>query len=139
MKKRISIPLLFVIIFLILLTSNINALHLHDVSLYNIKDKDKFNNDLLFFENGIIIGRTYMTIKSKDAGVLQYVDLSIQGDQTKEIRSGVFGFFIVSVPLGRYKISGSKPGFYNNSIDVGLYWFKPFALGIIKLEKIGWN
>lgn len=123
----------------IIITSNINAISLKRNSEENIQIHDKINCDPLLIENGIVIGRTVMTIKSKPGGLLQYVNISIEGEVIKNIKTGRFGLFIIIIPIGRYKFTASKPGFYNSYRYLTLYWFKPFAIVSFKLEKIGWN
>ena len=139
MNKKILQLYILILLVGILLTSNINANSFEILTNKN----DQIYNDSTFeksiINNGIIFGRTIMTIKSNPCGPLQFCNISIEGEVTKNKKSGVFGFFIVRVPIGHYYLLASKFGFHSSFAYVKLFRFKPFSIVTFKLEKKGWN
>lgn len=139
MIKRIVAKSLLIIMVSIILTSDINAISLEDSTNKNFKIYDRTNNEFIMIENGVIFGITIMTINSKPCGLLEFVNITIEGEVKKDIKSGLFGFFIARVPIGKYYILANKLGFHSSYAYVRLFQFKPFAFITFKLEKKGWN
>jgi len=139
MIKKIVAKSLLLIIVSILLISNINAISLEDSTNKNIQIYDRTNYESILIENGVIFGITIMTINSNPCGLLEFVNIAIEGEVKKDIKSGLFGFFIARVPIGKYHILASKLGFHSSYAYVRLFQFKPFAIITFKLEQKGWN
>jgi hypothetical protein len=131
----------FIIIFLFFITviSCIDATSLTNYAYEYTPYQGKTNSNVPVIDNGILFGRTIMTINSDPCGPLQFVNISIKGEVTKEIKSGVFGFFISRIPIGRYLVTASIFGFHSTYTCVNLFRFKPFVIITLKLEKKGWK
>jgi hypothetical protein len=138
MKNKRFLLFILLSLFSVLLNSSINANTFTDKFDF-IESAGKINCEILTINNGIIIGRTIMTINSKTCGSLEFVNITFTGEQTKKIKSGLFGFFIVRIPIGKYFVSASKYGFHDTYTNVMLFTFKPFAIITLKLEKKGWD
>lgn len=139
MNKKILLISIPLILFLTIATSSINAIS-YDIKITEkILTHDEIKYEPLLIENGIVFGRTIMNINYKPCGPLEFVNISFYGEETKNIKSGLFGFFIARIPLGKYLVIASKYGFESSFTYVNLFRFKPFAITIFKLEKIGWN
>ena len=140
--KKIVLILLLIILVCIMGISNINAISFIGNPEEIIQIQDRINNDPLLIDNGIVFGRTIMSIKSKRCGPLQFVNISFEnenGEVIKNIKSGMFGFYIVRIPIGRYLVTATKFGFHSSFTYLTLFRFKPFAVAPFKLDKIGWN
>jgi len=136
-KKIKKLPIL--IIFIILLISNINATSFENITTHKDQIYGSSNYNKTLLNNGIIFGRTIMTINSNPCGSLEFVNITFKGEETKKTKSGLFGFFIVRIPIGKYFVVASKYGFHDAYTNVMLFRFKPFVIITLKLEKRGWN
>jgi hypothetical protein len=130
---------ILVSLYCIILNTGIDALSITNNNYEFTRSHIIINKNVSLIDNGIVFGRTIMSINSNPCGPLEFVNITFKGEETKKIKSGLFGFFIVSMPIEKYFVVASKFGFHDTYTYAMLFRFKPFAIITLVLEKKGWN
>ncbi|KYK32412.1 MAG: hypothetical protein AYK22_09230 [Thermoplasmatales archaeon SG8-52-3] len=137
-NKKLTFFILLTL-FSIILTTGIEAFSITNNNYEFTRSHGEKNSNVSLINNGIVFGRTIMAINSNPCGPLEFVNITFKGEETIKIKSGLFGFFIVKIPIGKYFVAASKYGFYDAYTYVMLFRFKPFAIITLILDKRGWN
>jgi hypothetical protein len=135
--KKLTFFILIVIC--LILISGIDAHYITQNNYKFTRFHSEINSNVTFINSGIVFGRTIMAINSNPCGSLDFVNITFKGEETIKIKSGLFGFFIVRIPIGKYFVTASKYGFYDAYTYTMLFRFKPFAIITLILDKRGWN
>jgi len=130
---------ILVSLFCVILNTGIDALSITNNNYEFTISHNAINSSVSLVNNGIVFGRTIMAINSNPCGPLEFVNITFKGEETIKIKSGLFGFFIVRIPIGKYFVAASKYGFYDAYTYAMLFRFKPFAIITLILDKRGWN
>jgi hypothetical protein len=139
MNNKILLFLILISFFSVFLNIGIDALSITNNNYESTRSHNEINSSVSLINNGMVFGRTIMTINSKPCGPLEFVNITFKGEETIKIKSGLFGFFIVNIPIGKYFVAASKFGFHDAYTYVILFRFKPFAIISLILEKKGWS
>ena len=139
MNNKILLFFISISLFSIFLNIGIDALSITNNNYESTRSHNEINSSVSLIKNGIVFGRTIMAINSNPCGPLEFVNITFKGEETIKIKSGLFGFFIVRIPIGKYFVAASKYGFYDAYTYAMLFRFKPFAITTLILDKRGWN